>query len=239
MRLLRLCLVFLICISLLAGCGETTDVPDATPVAESTQEEGINGVDTEATAIDEPEDANKDDLTQNPDAESSGETDTKSTATSVEISFDYSKTSTHASNQMAIWIEDAEGTLVKTLFVTNFTAGRRGYESRPDALANWVAKANPAEMTDTEIDALSSATPSSGMQTYSWDLTGVGGERVPDGTYIIKAEATLLWTSYVMYTAEFNTGTAIPGEVEVTEYRSEPENEENAEMIQNVRIVLQ
>ena len=88
----------------------------------------------------------------------------------VQIEFDYNRMSTMASNQMALWVEDAEGTIVRTIFATNFTAGRRGYAFRDGALNHWVAAANPNELTDGELDAISSATPRQGHLTYVWDL---------------------------------------------------------------------
>ena len=58
----------------------------------------------------------------------------------IAITFDYTRGTTIASNQTAIWIEDANGTIVKMLYVSNFTATRRGYENRdilkPIAISN-------------------------------------------------------------------------------------------------------
>lgn len=49
---------------------------------------------------------------------------------SVEIEFDFARMPTIASNQVAVWIEDQNGSHIKTLYVTDFTARRRGYEKR-------------------------------------------------------------------------------------------------------------
>lgn len=40
----------------------------------------------------------------------------------IEISFDYTRMSTHASNQIAVWVEDKSGQLIKTIYVSDFTA---------------------------------------------------------------------------------------------------------------------
>ena len=153
----------------------------------------------------------------------------------IRISFDYSRMSTHASNQIAIWVEDKEGNLVKTLLVTDFTAGRRGYRNRDMALSAWVEAADPESRTDEEIDAISSATPIAGSLTYSWDMTDESGVRVPEGCYMVKLEGTLFWESNVLYSAVFDTATA-EKELEITELRSEQDNPENEGMIQNVRM---
>ena len=165
-------------------------------------------------------------------------TELKDTAESVTVSFDYSRASTHASNQIAIWVEDENGRLIKTLFVTDFTAARRGYLDREDALSRWVSIANPDGMSDSELDAVSSATPAEGSLNYIWNMTNDVGERVQDGRYTICLEITLYWTSNVLYTAQINTADPISGDLEFTETRSEPDNAQNAEMIQNVKFTV-
>lgn len=153
----------------------------------------------------------------------------------ITVSFDYSRMSTHASNQMTIWIENESGCLVKTVLVTNFTAGRRGYRNRNMALSAWVKSAKPENSSDEEIDAITSATPAAGSLVYTWDMTDETGERVPDGRYAVKLEGTLFWESNVLYSAAFDTNFP-EEELMVTELRSEPDNPENEEMIRNVRM---
>ena len=144
--------------------------------------------------------------------------------------------STHASNQIAIWVEDSNGNLVRTVFVTNFTAQRRGYRNREDALSAWVKATNPESMSDSEIDAVSGATPSSGTLSYSWDMTDNYGERVPDGVYTIKTEGTLFWSSNVLYSVVMDTNKASAGKLEPQEVRSEPNNHDNETMITNFAV---
>ncbi|MDD4311260.1 MAG: DUF2271 domain-containing protein, partial [Eubacteriales bacterium] len=98
----------------------------------------------------------------------------------VAITFDFQKQSGYATNQFAVWIEDADGNLVKTLYVTQFTANG-GYEKRPDAIPAWVERSGIAK--DNAQDATSGATPKSGLLRYVWDLTDEAGARVADGTY--------------------------------------------------------
>ena len=154
----------------------------------------------------------------------------------IEISFDYARMSTHASNQIAVWVEDESGQLIKTIYVSDFTAARRGYVNREDALNHWVLVADPAAMSDDEIDVISSATPQTGNIRFEWELTDEAGNQVPDGRYFIKAEGTLYWSSNVLYTGEIAIPGAVPGEIEVIMERSEPENADNEDMMQNVRM---
>ena len=156
----------------------------------------------------------------------------------IDISFQYQRASTHASNQIAIWAENENAEIVKTILVTDFTARRRGYLNREDALSHWVEAVNPEAMSDAEIDAVSSATPSSGELSYSWDLLDENGIRVPDGEYTIRLEGTLYWESNVLFTARINTLESSTEPVVVEESRNTPEVHENADMIQSVEITI-
>lgn len=123
----------------------------------------------------------------------------------LSVSFDYKHYPTLATGQYAVWIEDAQGNLVKTLYVTRFT-GEGGYKRRPDSCPTWVSKANPDEMSSDDLDAVTGATPSNGRQTYTWDGTNAHGSRVANGKYTINIEGTLYWSSRVMYTGSFVLG---------------------------------
>ena len=153
----------------------------------------------------------------------------------IEISFTYQRGTTIASNQLAVWVEDVEGVVVKTLLVTDFTAGRRGYRNRTMSLPVWVAASDPESMTDEEIDTVSGATPGQGELVYVWDFTNQSGVRVPDGIYTVHVEGTFYWESDVLYTAVIDTanpGNEIPVEME----RTAPDTHENENMISDVTI---
>ncbi|MBO6029420.1 MAG: hypothetical protein J6P75_09500, partial [Bacteroidales bacterium] len=66
---------------------------------------------------------------------------------SLELSFQYNKQPGPGYNQYAVWIENVDGQVVKTLYVTEFTAkGRsrdgskpaRGYTYRTSCTPTWV-----------------------------------------------------------------------------------------------------
>jgi hypothetical protein len=123
----------------------------------------------------------------------------------VTITFDYQKQSGHASNQFAVWIEDADGGYVKTLYATRFTADG-GYKNRPDSIPAWVEKSGLAELSGAQVDAITGATPKSGALSYTWDLTDVDGAPVPAGTYQFFVEGSLRWKNRVLYTGAFEIG---------------------------------
>ncbi len=151
----------------------------------------------------------------------------------VRVTFDYERAGTPASNQIAVWVEDAGGNLVKTVYVTNFTASG-GYQFREDTLADWVQTADPFSMSEAELDAVSGATPDSGTAEFIWDGTDTAGESVPDGQYVIKTEGTLYWSSRVLFEAVVDTA-ASEGEIPVTVTYSE-DDETNKTMIQNLNM---
>ncbi len=123
----------------------------------------------------------------------------------LEITVSYEKQAGRGSNQYAVWIEDTKGDIVKTLYVTAFTADG-GYTYRETSLPVWVIKANPASLSKEQIDAFSGATPSSGEHTYTWDLTDQQGNKVEAGNYIYIVEATYLGDSHVMFKDSFTVG---------------------------------
>jgi hypothetical protein len=117
----------------------------------------------------------------------------------VSVSFSFEKQQGYASNQFAVWVEDMDGNLVKTLYVTKFTA-KGGFEQRPDAIPVWVERAGIAQ--GSEVDAVTGATPKTGNVSFVWDLTDESGARVADGTYSYFVEGTLRWKNHVLFTGE-------------------------------------
>lgn len=123
----------------------------------------------------------------------------------IEVTFDYQRQGGAGSNQFAVWIEDAQGDLVKTLAVTQYTS-TGGWRLRKSSLSHWQEIADPLHMSMEEIDAVSGATPKqSGTYRVIWDFTNQNGNPVPDGEYRCKLEAALFFTSYALYDGSFTT----------------------------------
>lgn len=132
------------------------------------------------------------------------------------ITFHYEKQSGYASNQFAVWMEDSEGNLVKTLYATRFTANG-GYKNRPDAIPRWVEQSGLSSMRKSEVDAITGATPKAGTVSYAWDLTDKDGNAVAPGEYKFVVEGSLRWKNRVLYTGIIDTsGSAatVQGEAE-------------------------
>ena len=167
-------------------------------------------------------------------------------ASAVELSFNYQKKSGPGSNQYAVWVENAQGKVVRTLFVTKFTSQgramggqerRRGYTFRPTCVPTWVKNAGAEQMTDEQIDAVTGATPAqSGVQTYTWDFKDAQGKAVPAGNYKIYLEATLYNNSIVLYSGSFSTSDKA-GAITLTSKLTE-EDEQHKDMITQVKAEL-
>ena len=121
----------------------------------------------------------------------------------VVITFEYAKQSGSASNQFAVWVEDMDGNLIKTLYTTGYTANG-GYINRPDSIALWVEKSSLPNMQKNEVDAITGATPKAGKLSYAWDLSNLDGETIPAGKYMFFVEGTLRWKNFVLYSAAIN-----------------------------------
>ena len=122
------------------------------------------------------------------------------------ITFDYERQSGSASNQFAVWIEDTDGNIVRTLFTTRWTVNG-GFRTRSDAIATWAKKSGLANMASTEIDAISGPTPRTGPQSYTWDLTDKNGDAVPPGDYVFIVEGTMRWKNHVIHSGVITLGT--------------------------------
>jgi len=128
----------------------------------------------------------------------------------AELTFDFNRQSGHATNQFAVWIEDANGLHVKTIYATRYTANG-GWSRRPDSLPNWVSQSNLSSMTKDQTDAVSGATPRTGTQNFIWDGTDSNGITVPYGNYTLFLEGTLRWANQVIYRVpiQFGGGAAL------------------------------
>jgi hypothetical protein len=126
-------------------------------------------------------------------------------AGTVEVSFTYTRQGGFASNQFAVWIEDARGNFVKTLYATRFTV-RGGYEKRPQSIPEWVRKSGLAGLGRTQADAISGATPRTGRLSYRWNGTDQSGRAVPPGEYRVCVEGSLRDAYRVLYGAPVRLG---------------------------------
>jgi hypothetical protein len=156
----------------------------------------------------------------------------KTSQPAAELSFSYTRLSGSASNQFAVWVEDSQGRHIKTLYATKYTAAG-GWKRRETSIPVWVKKSGLANLTSTQIDAITGATPKTGTLKYTWDGTDLNGAGVPAGNYFLFLEATLRWDNQVLYRAPIRLGQGSSA-VEVTvEYKGDAGADKN--MIADVK----
>ncbi len=86
-------------------------------------------------------------------------------------------------NIVAIWIENEQGSFVKTLLAYA--------ETRKTHLNTWEASTTAAGSPFNTVDAITGATRSShSTRTCTWNGTDFGGALVADGTYKVRMELT-------------------------------------------------
>ena len=155
----------------------------------------------------------------------------------AEVTFSFTRQGGTASNQYAVWIEDAQGQYVKTLYATRWTANggwRRGEGRRAASIPVWVRQADVANKSRTQIDALTGATPRTGALTYTWDGTNSVGAAVPNGEYVLLIEGSLRWENHVLYRAPLRLGQAAATPAVRSEYAGDSTVERS--MISDVRV---
>jgi hypothetical protein len=135
------------------------------------------------------------------------QSDSGSGSGALEISFTYTRQGGFGSNQFAVWITDAEGNYLKTLYATRFTASG-GYARRPQSIPDWVKQSGLAGLGKEAVDAFTGATPRTGALSYRWDGTDQAGAVLPPGEYQVFLEASLRNENRVLYRAAVQLGAA-------------------------------
>ncbi|MDT0306433.1 DUF2271 domain-containing protein [Streptomyces sp. DSM 44917] len=151
----------------------------------------------------------------------------------VRISYRLHRIPTHASNQLAVWIEDASGAYVRTLFATSFTANG-GYNRRPESLVRWRETSGWEWATEEEIESASRPAQDSGEHTLYWDGTDSNGVPVRPGRYTYRVEGNVWWENRVLFTGTIEIGDRPHASEAEVAYLPEAAREE-AVMVEDVR----
>jgi len=142
-------------------------------------------------------------------------------APAAEITFNFTRQSGSASNQFAVWIENAQGQYIKTVYAASYTA-KGGWKRRASSIPVWVRQSGLSDMTGAQVDALTGATPRTGTLTYTWDGTDSRGAPVPAGDYVVILEGTLRWENQVYYRAPIRLGGGTAAAQVGVEYVGDP-----------------
>lgn len=185
---------------ILAACGstvaQTATEPPETPIQQTSQ---VQNPPVQPQATDSPSPS----PTSSPAAESAGAGAAE--LAELEITFNFARQSGWASNQFAVWIEDADGTYIKTLYATRWTAVG-GFRTRPMSIPTWVEQSNLPQKQPAEVDLITSPTPQSGILTYIWDLTDSHGNAITEGEYKFFIESSFRWGNRAIFSGTVNIG---------------------------------
>ncbi len=151
-------------------------------------------------------------------------------ASDVVITFNFNRTSVRGSNQFAVWVTDASGKFIKTLYVTKFT-GTGGYQKRPDSLVKWAGS-----YSKVGLDAATKATPASSAINVVWDYTDASGKPLSkNNEYKIFVEGTSNFKDNVLYTATINSKSK--GNVKIATTYSTTDARKS-DMIKNLKVTV-
>jgi len=110
-------------------------------------------------------------------------------------------TSVEPTYHTAMWLEDAQGKFVKTLYVsTELSNGEYKHGPCPD----WVKQAHWEKASKSEVDAVTSPTPNIGSASLAFDLAELG---VPPGDYQFKFQVHITSKANVLHAGTFTAGT--------------------------------
>ena len=112
-------------------------------------------------------------------------------------------TSVEPTYHTAMWLEDAQGALVKTLYVS--TELSNGEYKLGQACPDWVKVAHWEKAPKSEVDAVTSPTPNVGSASLAFNLAELG---VPPGNYQFKFQVHITDKANVLHAGKFTAGAA-------------------------------
>lgn len=115
-KIVSILVIILFVLTIIVKIGASKNINNVTCTTESNKQQTITEetddvIEKTVTSDDNVPDISPLETAQSKDSQVNGK---------LKISIDFNRSSTPASNQYAVWIEDMDGNVVKTLFVTNF-----------------------------------------------------------------------------------------------------------------------
>lgn len=131
-------------------------------------------------------------------------------------------TSVEPTYHTAMWLEDAKGKLVRTLYVSQELSSAE--YKLGNACPDWVKQAHWEKAAKSEVDGVTAPTPNVGSEAKVFDLGQLG---VPPGVYQFKFQVHITEQYNVLYRGEVTVGPADstpkldvlygPGKLDVTD----------------------
>jgi hypothetical protein len=101
----------------------------------------------------------------------------------------------------AMWIEDADGKIVRTLFVSQELSG--GAYRVGNACPDWVKQSHWESMPQNDVAAVTAPTPNVGESELTFDVAKLG---LAPGTYGFRLQVHITETVNVLYRGPFTVG---------------------------------
>ncbi len=146
------------------------------------------------------------------------------------LQLSYLVTSDDASRFTAVWLENEDGELVKTLFVSNELA-QGAFTVEGDICPDWIRKAHWEKASQAEVDAVSGPTPTVGSGSLSFDLTKLG---IPAGIYFFCMQIHIHDNYNILYKGEIRLGEK-PAEVQADVFYSPTRYASAEDLLRDVR----
>ncbi len=121
----------------------------------------------------------------------------------IEVSFLYMPPASgvEPTYHTAMWLEDAKGNLVKTLYVSQELSS--GEYRMGEACPDWIKQAHWEKAPKSEVDAVTAPTPSVGSESKTFDLGKLG---VPAGPYQFKFQVHITERHNVLHRGALTVG---------------------------------
>lgn len=136
--------------------------------------------------------------TAGPPATAGGATLADSAELTIDFTFTPSGDGRVRNPYIAVWVEDASGSLVRTISLW-YRADESKYLRE---LSRW----NSVDGSDATLDTVSGATKAAGSYSLVWDGTDTDGARVAQGDYVVCIEAAREHGPYELVTAPITLG---------------------------------
>jgi hypothetical protein len=152
-------------------------------------------------------------------------------AGTLEVTFAFNKAEgVVPSYQIAVWLETADGKLVKTLYVSEYLSG--GGFNLEDVCPAWVKLADWDKAEESEFDAVTRPTPPVGTNTLKFDCKE---RKISAGDYRLCVQAHIVENYNILYKTAITVGRG-PAEAAGEAFYSPRKHPAASEVLSGVRI---
>ena len=146
------------------------------------------------------------------------------------LQISYLVTTDDASRFTAVWLENEDGELVKTLFVSSELA-QGAFTVEGDICPDWIKKSHWEKASQAEVDAVSGPTPTVGSGSLSFDLKK---HEILPGAYFFCMQIHVHDNYNILYKGQIRLGEK-PAEAQAEVFYSPKRYESAEDLLRDVR----